>query len=300
MRHIVCRRLSPALLFILAVTVLMGCERPGFDEERTVVGSWAEDRQTIRTFLTVDEEQAVLDPMEPGQGEITLSGHVEATLTYMRHGVNPFLGSTLLVSDMPVIEVAYAEEFNRDAIVLELPENLRQASIYVGRSRYLVDPGRIAAIDVDKSRGTVTLSGVPFTHGKRDTVFARGTLEGATMTLPAGSSTRASTMVREWPADERTTYQFDPDSTLLIVSAAGDTSRHRWRREDDELVLRFAGGATLRYSYRLRGDELLLETTHACEEKQRDSCLGFPEFAYGVQAGTLTDVRQVWERHFVR
>ena len=301
MRYIMGRRLFPALLLVLAVIVLMGCERPGFDDERTVAGSWTEDRRTFRTFLTVDEEQAVLDPMEPGQGEITLSGHVEATLSYMRHGVNPLLGTfPLLVSDMPVIEVAYADEFNRGAIVLELPGNPRQASLYVGRSRYLADPDRATAINVDKSRGTVALNDVLFTRNGRDTVFASGALEGATMTLPAGSSTRVSTMVQEWPADERTTYRFDPDSTLLIVPAAGDTSRHRWRREDDELVLRFTGGATSRYSYRMRGEELFLEAAYACAQEQRDNCLGFPEVAYGVREGTLTDARQVWERHFVR
>ena len=299
--HIMYRRIFSALLLVLVVTALMGCERPGFDEERTVVGSWVEDRRTIRTFLSVDEEQTILDPMEPGQGEITLSGHVETTLTYMRHGVNPFLDLfPLLVSDTPVIEVAYAEEFNRGAVVLELPENPRQASVYVGRSRYLVDPDRTAAINVDKSRGTVALNDVPFTRDRRDTIFASGTLEGATMTLSAGSSTQVSTLIQEWPADERTTYRFKPDSTLLIVPAAGDTSRHRWRREDDELVLRFTGGATSRYSYRVRGEELFLETTYACEEEQRDNCLGFPEFAYGVREGTLTGARQVWERHFMR
>ena len=290
---------------VLTALSSLGCERPGLEDSRgAVIGTWAQDRRMVRTSLTVEGQHTLLDPMDPGRGEIRLEGAVSATLLFMRTGVDPFGGGRpLLVSEAPIFEFAFAPSLNGETVVLELPRNEdKPAAIYAGRRRYVATQDtdvfvNRAAPEVRVRSGVFVEAGIG-----SDTIYVEGALRGATMTLPSNESIRVSTLTTEWPEDERTTYTFRPDSTLLISAAPGDTARHRWELQGEELVLILGPGAdnTYRFAYRRQGGNMQLNIDFDCDGADQERCVGRPARGFDVREEALVDVQQRMELHFVR
>lgn len=288
------------ILSALVILLVTGCDRPGLGEgPGAIIGSWTFDRQTIETYLTVDEQQTILDPMRAGDGHLTLNGAEEAVLTHMRWGITSSGTRSLLVSGQPVSEIAFDFRITGGTPILEVPGGSSHARLYADQHRY--EAASDEEIDVQRVGASRRISAgrAPFVSGG-DTILVDGALTGATRTLPAGEQEHLSTVGIEEQAPR--TFRFEPDSTLLIVSAQGDTTRNRWRLENGRLVMVFGAESRARayqFTYHVREDDMLLRTRFDCMGEERSDCFGAPARVYGVDEETITGIEQQFELRFV-
>ena len=279
-----------------------GCdsESPIRQSDRGPVGSWTLERLETDTYFTVSSAQEIIDPESEGAGEITLTGGVQATLTYLGRALPTLEPSVpIYAAAGPLTELGFLTPPD-DAVRLRVLNNEPAgATVFVGtESRYTTDEESGIAFDAETS--TLTLNDVTLSASDGAVVTADGILQAAIRALPVGEATRVGGFVLDVPTSTLTlTFAEDGTFTATSIDESGELemSAGTWRVEEDELVLEVDNEEVplppQRVSYRTSEGRLVLEEAafdflRASEEETR----AIYEQVYSVKPGTLTTAEQ--------
>ncbi len=306
--------LSSLFLVVFAIA-LAGCDTGdpiAGDDEPSLVGTWTLDLLSIDTYLTASAAQEIIDPNEPGEGQITVSGDLDGTLTYLRRILG--LPAPFDASDKPITEVGFLKFRNdtatESALQLIVPADEPQdAAVRLGSAVYERSQG-----DVTAEGATLSLDAVTFTNDDGAEVTTSGSITAAMQSISAGEEVQADRFELNAPAGEFViTFNEDSTFTALRMEVIGEEvvqveSTGTWSIEGNELALETeqidpAGGnppfSQDLLSIRVGEGQVVVEDVENPLFNPRNVIPNSPsasidlyEEVFGMQEGTLTDVRQ--------
>ncbi len=265
-----------------------------------IVGTWTLQQLSGYTYLTAGLEQDIIDPDAPAEGSITLSGDLEAELTYLRRvfalsGVS----APAVASDAPVSDFGFPASPGELVQLAAPADDPQQALILAnGEARYIAE--QTGGITFDSLAHTLTFDDVTLLAEDGDSVRADGSVTAATQSLPAGEATRVDGFT-VGIASDALVLTFEEDGTFISEETDADgnpeTITGTWHIEEGALVVEVEGeeeGQFIgkRITYQVEGEQLMFEEVEEAlltlDEDDRELVREFYERIYGLQDGTLT------------
>ena len=276
-----------------------------------LVGTWTSEDAATETYLEASAAQMIIDPRSEGDGELVLTGDLEATLRYLRRifptSSGELAAAPVLASEEPVGEFG----------VLPLPGSAQSGMVQVRFTPGLFGLGKTARLYVGAEAGyeaddmsdvsfdddahTLTFDAATFSDDEGGSVTVDGTLTAATQQLPAGEEALVDAYTLQAPGLLTVTFAEDGTFDALIIGPNGtQSSRGRWAVDEGTLTITSSDGSGLVDAesavFEVGRDELLIEDLTNVILQVADVTPEQARFlfeqVYGVRTGTLTTFEQ--------
>lgn len=287
--------ISRLLLVLVAALAISGCDSQSDPDGSTspLLGRWELGSETRAIYVTLTQTQSVLDYLQPGEGDLAVSGAVSGDLRWLSQR---WEGGGTTGRDT-VLEVASAplSDPSQGAIRLRVGSSgfgvveTDRATFYLPGANERPD---LIMLSADR---LVVMSARFRSPETGEEVVVSGQLTVPRQTLEAGREALVHKQARAYPDIAARLLEFGEDGRLTNTSASGSATG-RWEvTGDGRLRLELPWGSTS-YSYLLDGSTLRLNHEPAALPQIEI----FLEGALGLQAGTLASTRAVLTEQFGR